>query len=111
MGDGDEMGSLFDNSIILMPKNSYVKTVFVARSPSSMTDLSNYYWLLESVQMIMTGVNGKFFSVTDLSCAYHEVPLNPKSQKLTGILNFVKNSIFTHVESMVCADFQIPSAV
>ena len=69
MGDGDEMGSLFVNPIILMPKNVHVKLVIDARYLNSVTDLSNYSWPLEPVQMIMTRVNGKFLSVSDLSCA------------------------------------------
>ena len=32
----------------------------------------------------MTRVNGKFFSVSDLSCSYHQVPLSPETQKLTS---------------------------
>ena len=36
--------------------------------------------------MIMTRVNGKFFSVSDLSCAYHQVPLCPKTHKLTSTI-------------------------
>ena len=31
----------------------------------------------------MTRVNGKVFSVSDLSCAYHQVPLSSETQKLT----------------------------
>ena len=34
----------------------------------------------------MTRVNGKFFSVSDLSCAYHQVPLSPETQKLTSFI-------------------------
>ena len=66
MGDDNEMGSLFFNPIILMPKNDYVKLVIDARYPNSVTDLTNYSWPLEPVQMIMIRVNGKFFSVSDL---------------------------------------------
>ena len=83
MGDDDKMGSLFVNPIILMPKNDYVKLVIDARYLNSVTDLLNYSWPLEPVQMIMTRVNGKVFSVSDLSCAYHQVPLSPETQKLT----------------------------
>ena len=36
--------------------------------------------------MINTRVNGKVFSVSDLSCAYHQVPLSQKTQKLTIFL-------------------------
>ena len=76
MGDDDEMGSLFVNPIILMPKSDYVKLVIDARFLNSVTELTNYSWPLEPVQMIMTRVNGKFFSVSDLSCPYHQVPLS-----------------------------------
>ena len=70
-GDDDEMGSLFVNPIILMPKNDYVKLVIDARYLNSVTDLTNYSWPLKPVQMNMTRVNEKFFSVNDWSCAYH----------------------------------------
>ena len=40
-GDDDEMGSLFVNPIILMPKNDYVKLVIDAIYINSVTDLSN----------------------------------------------------------------------
>ena len=81
MGDDDEMGSLFVNPIILMPKNDYVKLVIDARYLNSVTDLTNFSWPLETVQMIMTRVNGKAFSVSYLSCAYYQVPLSPETQK------------------------------
>ena len=84
MGDDDEMGSLFVNPIILKPKNDYVKLVIDARYLNSVTDLTNYSWPLEPVQMNMTRANGKIFSVSDLSCAYHQVPLSPETQKLTS---------------------------
>ena len=42
VGDDDEMGSLFFNPIILMPKSDYVKLVIDARFLNSVTDLTNY---------------------------------------------------------------------
>ena len=86
MGDDDEMGSLFVNPIILMPKNDYVKLVIDACYLTSVTDLTNYSWPLEPVQMIMTRVNGKFFSVSDLSCVYHQGPFSFETQKLTSFV-------------------------
>ena len=86
MGDDDEMGSLFVNPGVLMPKNDYVKLVIDARYLNSVTNLTNYSWPLEPVQMIMTRVNGKFFAVSDLSCAYHQVPLSYETQKLTNFI-------------------------
>ena len=77
MGDDNEMGSLFVNLIILMLKNDYVKLVIDVRYLNSVTDLTNYSWPLEPVQMSMTRVKGKVFSVSDLSCAYHQYHQNP----------------------------------
>ena len=82
IGDDDELGSIFVNPIILMPKNDYVKLVIDARYPNSATDLTNYSWPSEPVQMITARVNGKVFSVSNLSCAYHQVPLSPETQKV-----------------------------
>ena len=86
MGDDGEMGFLFVNPKMLMPKNDYVKLMIDARYLNSVTDLTNYSWPLEPVQMIMTRVNGKFFSVSDLSCAYHQVPLSFETQKMTNFI-------------------------
>ena len=80
------MGSLFVNPFILMPKNDCVKLVIDARFLNSVTDLTNHSWPLEPVQAIMTRVNGKYFSVSDLSCAYHQLPLSPETQKLTSFI-------------------------
>ena len=95
MGDDDEMGSLFVNPIILMPKNNYVKLVNDARYLNSVTDLTNYSWPLEPVQMNMTRVNGKFFSVSDLSCASHQVPLSFETQKLRSFIIGGRQYTFT----------------
>ena len=66
MGDDDGSGSLLVQPIILMPKYDYVKLVFNARHLNSVTELTNYSWPLEPVQMIITRVNEKFFSVSNL---------------------------------------------
>ena len=95
MGNDDEMGSLFVNLIILMPKNDYVKLVIDATYLNSVTDLTNYSWPLEPVQMNMTRVNGKVFSGSDLSCAYHQVPLSLETQKLTSSIIGGKQYTYT----------------
>ena len=66
IGDDDEQGSLFVNPIILLPKADYVKLVIDARNLNSITDITNYSWPLEPVQMIMTRINGKYFTASDL---------------------------------------------
>ena len=69
-----------------MPKSDYVERVIDARFLIAVTDLTNYSWPLEPVQVIKTRVNGKKFSVSDLSCAYHQVSLCPETQKLTSFI-------------------------
>ena len=86
IGDDDEMGSLFVNPIILMPKKELCETSHRCSICKLCHGLSNYSWPLEPVQMIKTRVNGKFLSVSDLSCAYQQVPLSPENQKLASFI-------------------------
>ena len=94
-GNDDEMGSLFVRPIILMPKNDFMKLVNDARYLNSVTDLTNYSWSLEPLQMIMIKVKGKVFSVSDLSCAYHQVPFSPETQKVTSFMFGGKQCTYT----------------
>ena len=94
MRDDDEMGSLFVNPIVLMPKNDYIKLVIDARYLNSVANLTNYSWPLEPVQMIMTRVNGNF-SVSDLSCAYQQVSFSIETQKLTSFIIGGRQYTFT----------------
>ena len=95
MGDDDGMGSLFVNPIIRQPKHDYVKLILDARYLNSVTDLTNYSWLLEPIQTIMTLINGNVFSVCDLSCAFHQIPPNKPKQKLTSFIIGGKQYTFT----------------
>ena len=108
MGYDDETGSLFVNPFILLPKNEYVKQVINARYLNSATDLTNYSWPRKPVQMIMTRVNGKFFSVSDLSCAYHQVPLRFETQKVTSFIVGGRHYTFPD-DSTGYVDYQISS--
>ena len=101
-GNDDEIGSLFVNPITLMPKKDYIKLVIDARYLNSVTDLTNYSCPLETVQMIMTKVNGKFFSVSDLSCANHQGPLSLETQKLTSFIIGGRQYTFTRGFNGLC---------
>ena len=102
MGDDDEMGLLFVNPIIRMSKNNYVKLVINASYLNSVTDLTNYSLPLEPMQMIMSRVNGKVFSVSDLSCAYHQVPLSPETQIVTSFMVAGKQYTYTSGFNGLC---------
>ena len=71
IGDDDKMGPPFVHPIILVSKNDYVKLVSGTRYLDSVRDHTNFSWPLDSVQKILTRVIGDYFSVCDLSCAYH----------------------------------------
>ena len=60
--------------------------VLVARYLNSITDTSNCSWPLKPLQFLMTRINGSYFTSSDLSCAYHQVPLTDESQKLTSFI-------------------------
>ena len=110
MGDDDELGSLLVNPIVLLPKADYVKLVIDARYLISITDLTNYSWPLEPVQMIMTRINGKYFTASDLSFAYHQVPLSEETQKLTSFI--VGGKQYTiHLSSWILWPLWTPSMV
>ena len=78
-----------------MSKDEYVKLVIDARYLNSVTDHTNDSWPLKAVQVIMTGVNGKVFSVSEFSCAYHQVPLSPETQTLTSFITVGKHYTYT----------------
>ena len=107
--DDDEMGSPFVNPIILRRKNDYVKLVTDARYLNSVRDFSKLSRPMEPGQMIMTKVNCKFFSVSDLCCAYRWFPLSPQTQSWPN-LSMVENFTRTFVDFIVYVDFQTSSA-
>ena len=86
MGDDDELGSLFVNPIILLPKANYVQLLIIDRYLNSIINLTNYSWQLEPVQMIMGRISGKYFTASYLLCAYHQVFLPPETRKLTSFV-------------------------
>ena len=50
------------------------------------TVVSKYHFALLPVEVFFLRINGKTFSTTDLSFAYHQVPLTPETQKLVRIV-------------------------
>ena len=63
MGNDVEMGSLFTNPIIILPKGDTAKLVIDARYLNSITDLTNYSWTREPVQMLLTRLDGVYYTM------------------------------------------------
>ena len=85
-----------------MPKKDYLKLVIDAGYLNSVTNLTIYSWPLEPVQMIMTRVNGKLFSVSHLSCTYQQAPLSSETQKLTRFIIGGRQYFFTRGSYGLC---------
>ena len=101
MGDDDEMGSLFVNRIILMPKNEYVELVTDAKYLNS----DGSHQLLLALRTSGGDYDQSELQVSDLSCAYHQVPRRSETLKLTNFL--VENCTPTLVDSMACVNSQL----
>ena len=80
------MGLLFTNTIIILPRGDTVKLVIDDRYLNSITDLSNYSWPLEPVQMSLTRLGGVYNTTNDLALAYNHVPLSEDTKKLTSFV-------------------------
>ena len=94
IGSDVEMGSLFTNPIIILPKEDTVKLLIDARYLNSITYLSNYTWPLKPVQMLLTRLDGVYYTTSDLASAYHQVPLFADTKKLTSLVVGGKQYMF-----------------
>ena len=94
MGSDVQMGSLFTNPIITLPKGETVKLVIDVRYLNSKTDLSNYSWPLEPVQMLLTRLDGKYYTRSDLASAYKQVPLSEDTKNITSLVVGGKQYMF-----------------
>ena len=86
MGSDGEMGSLFTNPIIIIPKGDMVNLVIDARYLNSITDFSNYSWPLEPIQMLLTRLDGVYYTTSDLAPPYYQVPFSEDTRKLTSFI-------------------------
>ena len=81
-----EMGSLFTNPIIILPKRDTAKLVIDARYINSVTNLSNFSSRLEPVQMLLTRFDQKYYTTIDLASTYNQVALSEETKKLTSFV-------------------------
>ena len=86
LNEKDDMKSWFVNPVIVLPKKDHVKLVLEVMYLNSITHTSNCSWPLEPIQVLMTRINGSYFRSSDLSCAYHQLPLTDEAQKLTSFI-------------------------
>ena len=50
---------------------------------NSLIDESKYKWPIEPIQVILTKINGKYFTTADMNSVYKQMPLDEQSRRLT----------------------------
>ena len=76
-------GNTFINPVIILAKGESLKIVLDARYLNSLIDESKCNWPIEPIQVILTKINGKYFTTAGMNSAYNQMPLNEQSRRLT----------------------------
>ena len=71
----------FINPVI--SKGESLKTVLDDRYLNSLIDESKCNWPIEPIQVILTKINGKYFTTADMNSAYNQMPLDEQPRRLT----------------------------
>ena len=76
-------GNTFVNPVIILAKGESLNIVLDARYLNSLIDESKCNWPIEPIQVILTKINGKYFTTADMNSAYNQMPLDEQSRRLT----------------------------
>ena len=76
-------GNTFINPVIILAKGESLKIVLGARYLNSLIDESKCNWPIEPIQVILTKINGKYFTTADMNSAYNQMPLDEQSRRPT----------------------------
>ena len=79
----EQEGNTFINPVIILAKGESLKIVLDAGYLNSLIDESKCNWPIESIQVILTEINGKYFTIADMNSAYNQMPLDEQSRRLT----------------------------
>ena len=66
-----------------LAKGESLKLVLDARYLNSLIDESKGNWPIEPIQMVLTKVNGQYFTTVDMNSAYNQMPSDEQSRRLT----------------------------
>ena len=97
-----EMVSVFTNPFIILPTGDTVKLVIDARYFNSVTDLSNYSWLLEPAQKLLTNWDAVHNTKSEMASAYKQVPFSEDTKKRTTFVVGGRQYIFERGFSGLC---------
>ena len=76
-------GNTFINPVIILAKGESLKIILDARYLNSLIDELKCNWNIEPIQVILTKINGKYFTTLDMNIAYNQMPLDEQSRRLT----------------------------
>ena len=74
-------GNTFINPVIILVKGESLKNVLDARYLNSLIDETKCNWPIEPIQVILTKINGKYFTTADMKNAYNQMPLDEQSRR------------------------------
>ena len=84
-------GNTFINPVIILAKGESLKIVLDASYLNSLIDKTKCNWPVEPIQVILTKINGKYFTTADMNSAYNQMPLDEQSRRLTNLLLEINN--------------------
>ena len=76
-------GNTFINPVNILAKRESLKIVLDARYLNSLIDETKCNWSIEPIRVILTKINGKYFTTADMNSAYNQIPLDEQSRRLT----------------------------
>ena len=76
-------GNTFINLVYILAKSESLKIVLDVRYLNSLIDESKCNWPIERIQVILTKINGKYFTTADMNSAYNQMALDDQSRCLT----------------------------
>ena len=69
-------GNTFRSPVIILATGKLLKIVLDARYLNSLIDESKFNWPIEPIQVILTKINGKYFTTADMNSAYNQMPFD-----------------------------------
>ena len=78
-------GNTFIKNVIILAKGESLKIVQDARYLNSLFDESKCNRPIEPIQVILTKINGKYFTTADMNSAYNQMLLDEQSRRLTQL--------------------------
>ena len=97
LSNDDEFGTFLGNPIIYLRKEKNLKLCVDSRFLKSITKLVSITFAIEPIKILLTRLTGKIFSVSDLSNAYHQIPLTAKIKNVLHLSSETNNTLFIAV--------------